>query len=107
MTLVENALRAHEPFATFRLRLFALAALSAAGCTEPPPPTAATAQAVINPPLPSNLNLILNAKTTVTVGSFASVFGDVASGGASGSVLFDAGASQGFGGFNVLPIRSR
>ena len=95
-------MRAHESFASFRLRVFALTALSAAGCTEPPPPTATADQAVINPPLPSNLNLILNAKTTITVGAFTSVSGDVASGGANGSVLFDAGASQGFGGFNVL-----
>ena len=61
-------------------------------------------QAVINPPLPGNLNLTLNAKTTVTVGAFSDVIGDVASSGSSGSVLFDVGATQdfGFSGFRVL-----
>ncbi|HEX7843350.1 MAG TPA: hypothetical protein VF469_38020, partial [Kofleriaceae bacterium] len=47
--------------------------------------------------------MILNAKTTVTVGAFTQVSGDVASVGVSGSVLFDVSSSQSFfGGFNVL-----
>jgi hypothetical protein len=73
-------------------------------CTADSPSTSATEQAVINPPLPGNLNLILNAKTTVTVGALSNVSGDVASSGPSGSVLFDVGATQdfGFSGFRVL-----
>jgi hypothetical protein len=96
-------LRLHERFVVLRTGLFALGALSAATCTaDSPPSTGAAEQAVIAPPLPANLNLILNARTTVTVGAFASVNGDVGSGGLNGSVLFDVGSSQGFGGFNVL-----
>lgn len=66
-------------------------------CTTDPRSTGALEQAVINPPLPGNLNLILNATTTVTVGAFSNVVGDVASSGPTGSVLFDVGATQGFG----------
>jgi hypothetical protein len=96
-------LRLHERFVVLRAGLFALATLSIATCTaDTPPSTGAAEQAVIAPPLPSNLNLILNAKTTVTVGAFTSVNGDVGSGGLNGSVLFDVGSSQGFGAFNVL-----
>lgn len=55
-------------------------------CTADTPQSTGTAeQAVINPPLPSNLNLILNAKTTVTIGAFTTVSGDVGSVGLSGS----------------------
>jgi len=86
-----------------RTGLFALGTLFIATCTaDTLPPTGAAEQAVVNPPLPSDLNLILNAKTTVTVGAFTTVNGDVGSAGLSGSVLFDVGASQGFGAFNVL-----
>ena len=47
--------------------LFALATLSIITCTaETPQSTGSAEQAVINPPLPSNLNLILHARTTVT-----------------------------------------
>jgi len=96
-------LRLHERFVVLRAGLFALATLSIATCTaDAPPSTGAAEQAVIAPPLPSNLNLILNAKTTVTVGPFTSVNGDVGSSGLNGSVLFDVGSSQGFGAFNVL-----
>ncbi len=86
-----------------RAGLFALAILSVVTCTaDTPESTGAAEQAVVAPPLPSNLNLILNAKTTVTVGAFTNVNGDVGSAGLSGSVLFDVSSSQGFGGFNVL-----
>jgi hypothetical protein len=68
---------------------------------ETPQLTGSAEQAVVNPPLPSNLNLILNAKTTVTIGPFTQVFGDVGSAGLNGSVLFDVSSSQSFGG-NVL-----
>jgi hypothetical protein len=88
----------------FRAGLLGLVPLSAVTCTaDSPQPTGTAGQAVINPPLPSNLNLILNAKTTVTVGAFTVVAGDVASGGVKGSVLFDVSSSQPLsGGFNVL-----
>jgi len=96
-------LRAHRQFATVRAGLLGLATLSTITCaTDTLAPTSATEQDVIAPPLPSNLNLILNAKTTVTIGAFTSVNGDVGSGGLNGSVLFDVGSSQGFGAFNVL-----
>jgi hypothetical protein len=86
-----------------RTGLFALATLSIATCTaDTLPSTGAAEQAVVNPTFPGNLNLILNAKTAVTVGAFTSVNGDVGSAGLNGSVLFDVGSSQGFGAFNVL-----
>lgn len=79
------------------------ATLSTVTCTgDGPQATGAAKQESISQPLPGNLNLILNAKTTVTIGAFSSVFGDVASGGLNGSVLFDISSSQGFGAFNVL-----
>jgi hypothetical protein len=84
---------------TIRAGALALAAASAvflASCADGPLDSTSE-QAVINVPLPSNLNLILNAKTTVTVGPFTQVLGDVGSTGLNGSVLFDVGASQGFG----------
>ncbi len=87
-----------------RAGLFALATLSVVTCTaDTSESTGAAEQAVVDPPLPSNLNLILNAKTTVTIGAFTSVNGDVGSSGLSGSVLFDVSSTQGFfSGFNVL-----
>ena len=68
---------------------------------DTPQLTGSAEQAVVNPPLPSNLNLILNAKTSVTIGAFTQVSGDVGSAGLNGSVLFDVSSSQSFGG-NVL-----
>ncbi len=87
-----------------RAGLFGLATLSVVTCTvDTPESTGAAEQAVVAPPLPSNLNLILNAKTTVTIGAFTSVSGDVGSVGLNGSVLFDVSSTQGFfSGFNVL-----
>jgi sugar lactone lactonase YvrE len=86
-----------------RAGLFGLATLSVVTCTaDMPEGTGAAEQAVVAPPLPSNLNLILNAKTTVKVGAFTNISGDVGSSGLSGSVLFDVSSSQGFGAFNVL-----
>jgi hypothetical protein len=82
-------LRAQTQYAAFRVGLFALATLPFVGCQADAPQTGAAEQAVINPPLPSNLNLALNAKTTVTIGPFARAFGDVASSGPTGSLLFD------------------
>ena len=57
---------------------------------------------MVNPPLPDDLNLILNAKTSVAIGAFTQVNGDVASAGLNGSVVFDVSAGQGSFGFNVL-----
>ena len=86
-----------------RAGLFTLTTLALVTCTaDMSPSSGAGEQAVITPPLPGNLNLVLNANTTVTVGAFTSVSGDVGSAGLSGSVLFDVGSSQGFGAFNVL-----
>ncbi|HMG55352.1 MAG TPA: hypothetical protein VK601_17765 [Kofleriaceae bacterium] len=82
-----------------------MAALSAISCTAETPQSIGTAeQAVVNPPLPGNLNLILNARNTLTVGAFTNILGDVGSSGLNGSVLFDVSSSQdfGFGGFNLL-----
>jgi hypothetical protein len=95
-------LRARGRFATCSAGLLALATLSVVTCTaETPQPTGTAEQAVINTPPPSNLNLVLNAKTALTIGPFTQVFGDLASAGPTGSVLFDVNASQVFGG-NVL-----
>lgn len=98
-------------FARFRASLFALATLSIGGCMTDPAQTGATEQAVINPALPSDLNLTLNAKTTVTIGPFSQLNADVASSGPKGSVLFDVSSSQGFFGqrnvlANTVTIRS-
>jgi hypothetical protein len=96
-------LRAHQRSVSVRAGVFALATLSFITCTAETPPTTGTAeQAVVNPPLPGNLNLILNAKTTVTIGAQARVTGDVASAGLSGSVLFDVSSSQQCCSGNVL-----
>ena len=87
----------------FRATLLGLASLSVVACTADPPQLTGTAeQEVVNPPLPSNLNLVLNAKTSLTVGAFAQVFGDVGSSGPNGSVLFDVSSSQGCCSGNVL-----
>ena len=59
------------------------------------PLTSAAEQAAVNP-LPDNLNLVLNAKNSVTIGSVANINGDVGSSGPSGSVFFDMGATQGY-----------
>jgi hypothetical protein len=78
-------------------------ALSAITCTaDAPQPVGTAEQAVVNPPLPGDLNLILNAKTSVTVGPFTQVFGDVGSSGLNGSALFDIGSTQSFGSGNLL-----
>src|ERR1041384_595490 len=99
----EVSLRAHRRSVIFRAGLLGLATLSVITCTADTPPLTGTAnQAVVNPPLPSNLNLVLNAKTTVTVGPQTQVNGDVGSVGLSGSVLFDVSSSQGCCSNNVL-----
>jgi hypothetical protein len=96
-------LRVSERFTSFRAGLFALATLSLVTCTaDTPQPTGTAEQEVVNPPLPTNLNLILNAKNTVTIGPFTQVFGDVGSVGLNGSVLFDVSSSQGCCSNNVL-----
>ena len=82
---------------------FALAALSVVACAgDTSQPTGTAQQAVVNPPLPPNLNLAVNAKTSLTVGAFAQVFGDVGATGPNGSVLFDVSSSQGCCSGNVL-----
>ena len=93
----EVFLRVPGRFATFRTSLFALASLTLIHCTASDAPTDTLGQAVINTPLPSDLNLVLNAKTSVTVGPFAQVFGDVGSAALDGSVLFDVSSMQGSG----------
>ncbi|HMG52994.1 MAG TPA: hypothetical protein VK601_05925, partial [Kofleriaceae bacterium] len=93
-----GTLRARERVSMFRTGLLALATLPVIACTADLPPTGAAEQAVISQ-LPGNLNLVLNAKTTLTISAFTQVNGDVASSGLNGSVLFDV-SSQGFG--NVL-----
>jgi slime mold repeat-containing protein len=97
-------LRARVRSTVFSASLIGLVSLSAVTCTvDSSPPTGAVEQAAVSPPLPGNLNLILNAKTAVTIGAFTQVNGDVGSVGANGSVLFDVSSSQGFfSGFNVL-----
>src|SRR4051812_1250710 len=63
----EASLKVHRRSIMFHAGLLGMAALSVAGCTaDPPQPTGTTEQAVVNPPLPSNLNLFLNAKNTLT-----------------------------------------
>ncbi len=99
-----DSLRACKQFAMFGAGLLGLATLSLVGCAaEENSQLSAAEQAVVNPPLPADLNLILNAKTSVTIGAFTQVNGDVASSGANGSVLFDVNARQGFfSGDNLL-----
>src|SRR5262249_43864145 len=67
----------------------------------PPSATGTAEQAVINPP-PGNLSLVLNAKTSVTVGPFTQVTGDVAGSGRTGSALFDVSSIQSCCSGNVL-----
>lgn len=89
------ATRARLTRLTRLTRIALLAApLSLAACVADAP-LGTTEQAAITP-LPTNLNLTLNAKTTVLIGSLASVNGDVASTGAAGSVIFDVSATQGY-----------
>jgi hypothetical protein len=97
-------LRARVCSVICRGSLLGLATLSVVTCTtDSSPSTGAAEQAVVNPPLPTNLNLILNTKNTITIGAFTQVNGDVGSSGRTGSVLFDVSSSQGFfSGFNVL-----
>jgi len=87
------ALRSIRVARVARVALFA-APLSLAACMADAP-LGTTEQAAITP-LPTNLNLALNAKTTVLIGSLASVDGDVASTGVTGSVVFDVSATQGY-----------
>jgi len=95
-------LRSLERFATCRAGLLGLATLSLLSCAgDTPQSTGAAPQPVISATLPSNLSLTLNASTSITIGLFAQVFGDVGSSGLSGSVVFDVSSSQGAGG-NVL-----
>jgi hypothetical protein len=95
-------LRAHLS-AAFRASLLALTTLSVVTCTaDSPQPTGSAEQAVVSPPLPSNLNLVLNAKNSVTIGAFTQVLGDVGSSGLSGSALFDVSSSQSCCNGNVL-----
>ena len=90
-------------FFVIRAGLLGLATLSVVSCTGSPPSATGTAeQAVVNPPLPGNLNLILNSKTTLTVGAFTQVTGDVASSGRAGSLLFDVSSTQSCCSGNVL-----
>ncbi|MBC7975756.1 MAG: hypothetical protein H7138_12325 [Myxococcales bacterium] len=89
-------MRALDPFMFVRAGALALATLSLLSCAEAPDEASRT-QNTINAPLPSGLDPILHAKTTVTVGPFTQVFGDISSTGQNGSVLFDVSASQGFG----------
>lgn len=98
---VEDSLRLRTT--TFRAGLLALATLPFVGCLTDPASTGAVEQDAINAPLPPNLSPALNSKTTIAIGPFGGVNGDVVASGAKGSVVFDVSASQGFfSGFNVL-----
>lgn len=91
----EAFLRANLRTVFLRAGLTGLAISTVVSCSaDPSASTGSAEQAVINPPLPSNLNLILHAKTTLTVGAFSRVTGDVGSSGLNGSVLFDVSSGQ-------------
>jgi hypothetical protein len=81
---------------TVRAGALALATLTLLSCAGAPDEASRT-QDVISVPPPGDLDLVLHAKTTVTIGPFTQVFGDIGSTGLAGSVLFDVNASQGFG----------
>jgi hypothetical protein len=96
---MEASLRARTRSVTIRASLFALATLSVVTCTaDAPHSTDTAALGAITPPLPGDLNLILHAKTSVTIGPFTQVFGDIGSSGLSGSALLDVNAFQTFNG---------
>jgi hypothetical protein len=85
-----------------RSGLLGLATLSAVTCTADSPLTGSAEQNAIAP-LPPDLHLTLNAKTSLVIGPLSSVQGDVAASGLNGSVLFDVNATQGFfSNFNLL-----
>jgi hypothetical protein len=91
--------RGFERYAVLRASLLALATLSLVTCAVDTAPSTGTAeQGVITPPIPSDLNLILNAKTTIAIGPFTQVVGDVGSSGVNGSALLDVSAFQNIGG---------
>lgn len=87
-------MKARDLIATFRASLLGLATLSLVGCMAEDPQQSAAEQAAINAQIPPDLNLVLNAKTSVTINPFTQINGDVASSGAAGSVLFDVSSSQ-------------
>lgn len=72
-----------------------LAPLVLAACAPGEPRTGAAEQAAVTP-LPSNLSLVLNARNRLTFSAAANVTGDVGASGPTGSVLFGAGATQGY-----------
>jgi hypothetical protein len=89
------SLRSSTAARAWLARLALLAApLPLAACMADAP--LGTAEQAAITPLPTNLNLALNAKTTVLIGSLANINGDVASRGAAGSVIFDVSATQGY-----------
>ncbi len=95
-------MRVHVRSILFCASLFGLITLSVVTCTaDSPQTTGAAEQAVVNPSLPESLNLILNAKTKVTIGAFTTLVGDIGSTGANGSVVFGVNSVQGQD-FNVL-----
>jgi hypothetical protein len=89
-----------------RAGLCGLASLSMFACAAEAPTSseeaAQVSQRAVNSPLPPNLNLALNAKTSLTIGPFTNVSGDVASSGPKGTILFDVSSAQGFSQFNAL-----
>jgi hypothetical protein len=83
----------------FGTGLLALTAVSVVACTvEVQESTGYAEQEAITPPLPGNLNLILNAKASVTIAPFTQINGDIGSSGVTGSALLDVSALQGSGG---------
>lgn len=88
-------MRALDRF-TVRTGALALATVTLLSCAGAPDDDTSRAPAVIST-LPGNLNLILSAKSTVAIGPFSQIFGDIGSTSLTGSVLFDVSASQGFG----------
>ncbi|MBC7974381.1 MAG: hypothetical protein H7138_05300, partial [Myxococcales bacterium] len=94
--MAEAFLRSLDRSTTVRAGALALATLTLLSCADTPD-EASHQQDLINAALPGNLNFALHAKTTITIGPFTQVVGDIGSTGDAGSVLFDVSAAQGFG----------
>lgn len=77
----------------FRASLLGLATVSAITCTGGSPLTGTTEQAAVTQ-LPSNLNLALYAKSSLTIGGLSQITGDVGGSGLTGSVVFDVSSTQ-------------
>jgi prepilin-type processing-associated H-X9-DG protein len=83
------------PSVVVRASLLGLATLSTIACTADSPHTGTAEQDAVTQ-LPPNLNLTLNAKSSLTISAFTQVSADVGSSGLSGAVLFDVSSNQSF-----------